>query len=76
MQFIYDGSDDECPLSLVKTKVLLKKLQPGQCAIITLRDDSSQDNIRRFLDKYQWCYQIQTIEQGKVQFLIHKQQGI
>ncbi len=48
----YDGCTDKCPLPLVKTRVILKKMQPNDICLIKLTDKGSMKNIPNYLTKY------------------------
>jgi TusA-related sulfurtransferase len=53
MKFEYDGCADKCPLPLVKTRVILKKMQPKDSCLIKVCDKGSMKNIINYLTKYQ-----------------------
>ncbi|QBY05614.1 sulfurtransferase TusA family protein [Thalassotalea sp. HSM 43] len=46
---VYDGRNDKCPLPLVTTKLLLKKLASGEKAVVHLKDPGSLADIPAWL---------------------------
>ncbi len=54
----YDGCADKCPLPLVKTRVILKKMQPNDVCLIKLTDKGSMKNIPNYLNKYYPTWQV------------------
>ena len=51
MIFQYDGTNECCPLPLVKTRVLLKKMQYDDTCIIRISDQGSLTDIPKYLTK-------------------------
>jgi len=45
--FFIDISDEVCPLTFVKTKLLIESMQPGQTAEVRLRGREPLDNVPR-----------------------------
>ena len=45
--FVIDITKEICPLTFVKTKLLIEKMQPGQIAQIRLRGSEPMENIPR-----------------------------
>jgi TusA-related sulfurtransferase len=57
MIFNYDGSNDRCPVPLVTTRLLLKKMQSGDKCIVLLKDPGSVKDIPKLLTKQGYCYE-------------------
>lgn len=51
MLYEYDATQDKCPLALVKTRLMLKKLQKDDVCIIRIADSGSKTDIPRLLNK-------------------------
>lgn len=49
MIYQYDGSNESCPLPLVKTRVLLKKMKQSDKCIIRIADQGSLTDIPKYL---------------------------
>ncbi len=56
MIYEYDGSNDCCPLPLVKMRQLLKKMTPEDSCIIKIKDQGSKSDIPKFLDNKGYQY--------------------
>ncbi|MDO6428402.1 sulfurtransferase TusA family protein [Thalassotalea sp. 1_MG-2023] len=53
----YDGTNDKCPLPLVKMRVLLKKLTKHDVCIIQISDPGSLSDIPKFLQQKGYHFQ-------------------
>lgn len=62
MIYKYDGKGQKCPVPLVNLRFLLKKMHQGDQCIILIDDIGSINDIPKLLDKYDYCYQTQTID--------------
>lgn len=45
--FALDITSEVCPMTFVRTKLLLEKMAPGQTAVISLRDGEPRHNVPR-----------------------------
>ncbi len=56
----YNGSEEQCPIPLVRTRLLLKKMQKNDSCVIQLRDEGSITDIPKLLTKlgYDYCQHI------------------
>ena len=70
MIYQYDARADKCPLPLVKLRVMLKKMADGDSCIIWIADAGSKSDIPKLLDKYQYSYQVITIDSNTVKIQI------
>ncbi|TMM44773.1 sulfurtransferase TusA family protein [Colwellia ponticola] len=70
MIYKYDGKGQKCPVPLVNLRFLLKKMHQGDQCIILIDDIGSINDIPKLLDKYNYCYQAQTIDDGAVEIQI------
>ena len=61
MQYTYDGSNDKCPLPLVKTRVILKKMLQGDTCLIRISDSGSKSDIPKLLKKQGFKYTVSHI---------------
>jgi tRNA 2-thiouridine synthesizing protein A len=58
MLYEYDATQDLCPLPLVKTRVMLKKMMAGDLCIIQICDSGTKINLPQFLTKYGYTFEI------------------
>jgi len=58
--YVYDSCKDKCPLPLVKTRVILKKMLPKESCLIKVCDKGSMKNIVSYLTKYQQQWHFST----------------
>lgn len=70
MLYEYDASHDKCPLPLVKTRVLLKKMDKGDCCLLTLKDKGSLQDIPKLLSKLGYTFSEKKLVSGVVEILI------
>lgn len=70
MIFEYDASDEKCPLPLVNSRLLLKKMQKGDLCILTIADKGSIEDIPKLLTKLGFSYNQSLIDNGKVKITI------
>ena len=70
MQYTYDGSEDKCPLPLVKTRVILKKMLPGDTCLIRISDSGSKNDIPKLLKKQGYIFKTTRINQVVDELLI------
>ena len=47
IDFVIDITKEVCPLTFVKTKLLIEKMQPGQVAQVRLRGTEPLENVPR-----------------------------
>lgn len=71
MQYEYDATADKCPLPLVKTRVMLKKLEQGDCLRVLIADHGTKSDLPRYLTKVGYAFQQQNIDNSVVEILIH-----
>ncbi|PCI62683.1 MAG: hypothetical protein COB35_03415 [Gammaproteobacteria bacterium] len=72
MLYEYDAHNDVCPLPLVKTRVILKKMHVGDSCLIRIMDKGSKKNILHYLEKYQWQYKQKNVDKNVLEIKIHK----
>jgi len=67
----YNGCEEKCPVPLIKTRLLLKKMQANDSCIIYLCDEGSITDIPKLLTKlgYNYC---QSINDHIVKIIINK----
>lgn len=58
MNHTYDASLEKCPLPLVKLRVLLKKMQPGDTCWLKIADSGSKQDIPKLLAKQGYSFSI------------------
>ena len=60
MLYEYDGTEEKCPLPLVKMRVILKKMHVGDTLMIKISDKGSITDIPKLLTKqgypFSQCY--------------------
>lgn len=49
--FFLDITDEVCPLTFVKTKLLLEKMTPGQTAEVLLKGEEPLDNVPKSVER-------------------------
>lgn len=70
MIFEYDASNEKCPLPLVNSRLLLKKMQKGDTCILTIADKGSIEDIPKLLNKLGYSYHQSLIDNGRVKITI------
>jgi TusA-related sulfurtransferase len=70
MLYEYDARQDKCPLPLVKTRVLLKKMQEGDNCLVKLCDQGSIRDIPKLLVKQGYSFSQKKIDSDTVELLI------
>lgn len=70
MNYKYDASSEQCPLPLVKLRVILKKMTAGDTCSFRIKDNGSKSDIPRLLDKLQCCYTVSVDEAGVEELFI------
>lgn len=70
MIYSYDGTQEQCPLPLVKMRLLLKKMCCDDECIILLSDAGSISDIPAFLAKKGYLYSEQTLANGNIEIKI------
>ena len=70
MKYTYDGSQDKCPLPLVKTRVILKKMSLGDTCLIRISDAGSKSDIPKLLKKQGYKFTTTHISQSVDELLI------
>lgn len=56
MHFHYDARHEHCPLPLVKTRQLLKKMNNQDKLTLTINDAGSLSDIPKYLTNHGWLY--------------------
>jgi TusA-related sulfurtransferase len=72
MQYNYDATNEKCPLPLVKTRVMLKKMQKGDSCIVKISDKGSRLNIPKFLTEFAFDYSIRHLDSQTLELHINK----
>ena len=70
MIFNYDGSNDKCPVPLIRMRLLLKKMQEGDQCLLLLKDTGSIKDIPKLLTKQGYCYSQQGKGNGIVEVIV------
>ena len=52
INFFLDITEDVCPMTFVKTKLLIEKMHPGQVAEVRLRGSEPLENVPRSVMDY------------------------
>jgi TusA-related sulfurtransferase len=52
INFFLDISEDVCPMTFVKTKLLIEKMHPGQVAEVRLKGSEPLENVPRSVMDY------------------------
>lgn len=66
----YDGTNDKCPLPLVKTRLMLKLLKPGDRCVVRIADKGSKIDIPNYLAKLGFKYSHRQISDRVVELHI------
>jgi TusA-related sulfurtransferase len=70
MIFDYDGTKEQCPVPLVKMRVLLKKMQDGDQCILLIKDSGSITDIPKLLTKQGYSYSQHSTNDGIVRVIV------
>jgi TusA-related sulfurtransferase len=70
MVFEYDGSNEKCPVPLVKLRLLLKKMIKDDLCILTIVDAGSIEDIPKLLNKLGYCFEQRVIDGSRVSITI------
>ena len=70
MLYKYDATSEKCPLPLVKMRVILKKMQPGDSCLLKISDKSSIKDIPKLLRKLGYQFTPQFLNDDVLQLLI------
>ncbi len=70
MIYSYDGTEEKCPVPLVQTRLLLKKMTLGDQCLIVLKDKGSIVDIPKLLIKQGYDFKQQALEHGVVKIYI------
>ena len=70
MIYSYNGTNEKCPVPLVQTRLLLKKMSDGDLCIIKINDKGSIQDIPRLLIKQKYKYSQLVDENGNVEITI------
>jgi len=70
MIYSYDGTQEKCPVPLIQTRLLLKKMKVGDQCIIVLKDKGSIVDIPKLLRKQGYHFQQTFLEQSIVKISI------
>jgi len=58
MLYEYDATEDCCPLPLVKTRQILKKMAWGDRCLVKISDSGSKINMPQFLTKQGFTFKV------------------
>jgi len=64
MIYKYDASTEQCPLPLVRLRVILKKMTGDDSCLFRMQDSGSKSDIPKLLDKLQYPYTSSIDESG------------
>jgi TusA-related sulfurtransferase len=70
MIYSYNGTSKKCPVPLVQTRLLLKKMCYGDICIVTINDKGSIQDIPKLLIKQKYQYSQSVDENGNVEITI------
>ena len=70
MQHKYDATNEQCPLPLVKMRVILKKMRAGDTFILCISDKGSKKDVPKYLTKTGYSYSQQALDNNTVEFII------
>jgi tRNA 2-thiouridine synthesizing protein A len=73
MIYKYDGIGQQCPVPLVRLRLLLKKMQTGDHCIITMNDIGSIQDIPKLLSKQGFKYLIKEKGNGVIEINVTAQ---
>ncbi|MGL1957432.1 MAG: sulfurtransferase TusA family protein [Colwellia sp.] len=71
MIFTYDACQEKCPVPLVNTRLLLKKMKNGDSCVLKLSDSGSIEDIPKLLSKLGYCYHQSIIDNNVVKIIIN-----
>jgi len=72
MRYEYDATGEKCPLPLVKTRVILKKMQTNDSCVLRLADKGSKTDIPKFLTKQGYSFSQNKIDSTIIELNIKK----
>lgn len=70
MIYRYDGASDRCPVPLVQTRLLLKKMDKTDSCIVILKDSGSTRDIPKYLTEKGYYFTSTTHDDGCVELHI------
>mgnify|MGYP000099895817 FL=1 len=70
MLYEYDATNERCPLPLVKTRVILKKMKENDVCILRLADSGSKSDIPRLLKKQNYDFQVTQLDTNEIEIKI------
>ena len=70
MLYEYDATNERCPLPLVKTRVILKKMKENDVFILRLADSGSKSDIPRLLKKQNYDFQVTQLDTNEIEIKI------
>lgn len=70
MKYTYDGSQEICPLPLVKLRVILKKMLKGDTCSIRIADKGSKQDIPKLLVNQGYSFTQVNVEQNIIELNI------
>jgi len=70
MQYEYDGTHEKCPLPLVKTRLILKKMRPEDSCILRIADTGSKNDIPKLLTKHGYSFSQTNVSASVVELII------
>lgn len=71
MIYKYDAAQEKCPLPLVNTRVILRKMIKGDSLLLRIADAGSLQDIPKLLDKLEYSYTKKQCNDNIVELQIH-----
>lgn len=72
MNIHYDGTNEKCPVPLVKLRVMLKKMNKGDTCTVKVNDQGSKQDIPKWLTSRDYEYSAEQIDDNTLELLIYK----
>lgn len=73
MNIHYDGTNEKCPLPLVKLRVMLKKMNQDDTCTILVKDQGSKKDIPKWLTSRGYTYRCSKINDNTIKLQINNQ---
>lgn len=70
MNIHYDGTNEKCPVPLVKLRVMLKEMGKGDTCRLILNDQGSKQDIPKWLTSRNYSYSCSQINDNTIELLI------
>jgi len=70
MIYSYNGTNEKCPIPLVQTRLLLKKMSLNDSCIIMVKDQGSIQDITKLLSKNNYKFSQQFNDNGNLEITI------